>query len=600
MSTEEVKAEGQMSYTEASYKSKGDKSYYYWHPNVSKSIPKVGMPELLEKVTITVPTAPTYKQIINYSWLDDGEKIKVYIEYAKVGDSKEEVGEVLAEKINCTFAERGFDLLLSDFKKEHHQLKISNLKEKIDPTKSTHRCLKSKIIVTLHKLDKETKTLDRDESELVASDHMQQSAARLKNSQSEKVDNAVRVVSRVEKMKGAKIINNLRNYNDDIDAAPENLPNQTLSEYRFLLHQKFISDAEKAEIKSKLLAAIKADNVLPFYQIVASELGWSEDTELVNTARKANEETLKTLDDKIKDAQENLGESEVRDAMEAKAAFFSRIGEKEKAISQYKLTLEKTIGFGQKLDIVFNMFRIGLFWNDHTLIKRHLDQAKSMIEQGSDWDRRNRLKVYEALYLMSIREFKKSALLFLDTISTFTAVELLDYDTFIFYTVLMCTVALDRVTIKNKVINAPEILTSIGNIPNLQTLLKSFYECNYAPFLVALADITDVMKRNRYLSAHAEYFSKEMRVLAYSQMLESYKSVQLTNMANAFGVSPNFLDKELSRFIASGRLHAKIDKVGGIVETNRPDSKNAQYQSTIKQGDLMLNRIQKLSRVINL
>ena len=29
------------------------------------------------------------------------------------------------------------------------------------------------------------------------------------------------------------------------------------------------------------------------------------------------------------------------------------------------------------------------------------------------------------------------------------------------------------------------------------------------------------------------------------------------------------LYRELSRFIAAGRLHCKIDKVGGIVETNR-------------------------------
>ena len=31
-------------------------------------------------------------------------------------------------------------------------------------------------------------------------------------------------------------------------------------------------------------------------------------------------------------------------------------------------------------------------------------------------------------------------------------------------------------------------------------------------------------------------------------------------------------------------------QVGGIVITNRPDSKNAQYQSCIKQGDILLNR----------
>jgi len=140
----------------------------------------------------------------------------------------------------------------------------------------------------------------------------------------------------------------------------------------------------------------------------------------------------------------------------------------------------------------------------------------------------------------------------------------------------------------------------IGNVPHLAYLVNSFYESNYAQFFVSLAEITDMLKTNRYLAAHAGYFCKEMRIAAYAQLLESYRSVQLENMAHAFGVSEEFLDRELSRFIASGRLHCKIDKVGGIVVTNRPDTKNAQYLITIKQGDLLLNRVQKLSRVINL
>lgn len=61
-----------------------------------------------------------------------------------------------------------------------------------------------------------------------------------------------------------------------------------------------------------------------------------------------------------------------------------------------------------------------------------------------------------------------------------------------------------------------------------------------------------------------------------------------------------FASRELSRFIAAGKLHCKIDKVAGVLETNRPDAKNALYQATIKQGDFLLNRIQKLSRVIDL
>ena len=71
-------------------------------------------------------------------------------------------------------------------------------------------------------------------------------------------------------------------------------------------------------------------------------------------------------------------------------------------------------------------------------------------------------------------------------------------------------------------------------------------------------------------------------------------------MAEAFGVTEEYMDRELSRFISDGRLHCKIVKVRGIVITTRPDTKNAQYQATIKQGDILLNRVQKLSRVINI
>ncbi len=53
------------------------------------------------------------------------------------------------------------------------------------------------------------------------------------------------------------------------------------------------------------------------------------------------------------------------------------------------------------------------------------------------------------------------------------------------------------------------------------------------------------------------------------QFLESYKSVTLESMATAFDVSSSFLDGELVDFIVAGRLHARIDKVAGVIETNR-------------------------------
>eukprot|EP01119_Soliformovum_irregulare_P001492 TRINITY_DN11199_c0_g1_i1.p1 TRINITY_DN11199_c0_g1~~TRINITY_DN11199_c0_g1_i1.p1 ORF type:complete len:393 (+),score=103.70 TRINITY_DN11199_c0_g1_i1:131-1309(+) len=379
-------------------------------------------------------------------------------------------------------------------------------------------------------------------------------------------------------------------------------PNLDYQQWVFLCKQPddVVSKQEKTDLQNKLMEIIKADNMTNFYQYVSDELKWNVDKALLEEFKTKNAETLKKLEEGIANAKENFGESEVREAQLAKAHFYATIGDKENAIKEYKATETLTVGAGQKLDVVLTQIRVGLFWMDHDIISRHLEVAKGMIDAGSDWDRKNRLKVYEAVYLMSTRKFKEAATVFLETIATFTALELLDYDTYIFYTVLMAVVSLDRVTLKSKVLNAPEILQVIDKMPDLKTLMQSLYSCNYGPFFKSLVSVTEQMSKNRLLHAHAGYYCKELRVKGYAQLLESYKSVQLNSMAKAFGISAEFLDKEISRFIASGRLHCKIDKVAGIIETTRPDSKNSQYMETIKQGDALLNRIQKLSRVINL
>jgi 26S proteasome regulatory subunit N7 len=70
-------------------------------------------------------------------------------------------------------------------------------------------------------------------------------------------------------------------------------------------------------------------------------------------------------------------------------------------------------------------------------------------------------------------------------------------------------------------------------------------------------------------------------------------------MARDFGVSKAFIDLELHRFIASGALTCRIDAVNGIIEMNHPDNKNFLYKTLIRDGDILLNRTQKLARVIN-
>lgn len=368
----------------------------------------------------------------------------------------------------------------------------------------------------------------------------------------------------------------------------------------FLIRAPYVPDIEKVQLKEDVLTLIRADGMAGLHESLCQELGWELDQAFVDSMRTKIDEEVKKFDERITDAEENLGESEVREACLAKALYFIQIGDKEKALDQLKVTEGKTVAVGQKMDLVFHTLRLGFFSMDYKLISTSIEKAKMLFEEGGDWERKNRLKVYEGLYCMSTRNFKKAAELFLDSISTFTTYELFAYDKFIFYTVLTSIISLDRVSLKQKVVDAPEILTVIGKIPHLSEFLNALYGCQYKAFFIAFDGLTDHIRLDRYLFPHFRYYMREVRTVAYSQFLESYKSVTMEAMARAFGVSVDFIDMELSRFIASGKLHCKIDKVAGVLETNRPDAKNALYQATIKQGDFLLNRIQNLSRVIDL
>jgi len=359
------------------------------------------------------------------------------------------------------------------------------------------------------------------------------------------------------------------------------------------------SRGDKAAAET-LRATIKQQEMAPLYAAVCEQLGWPQDAALLSSMEAANAAELAKLDEAIAECNKNEGETEIREAYLAKAEFYVRIGENAKAHAALEETFSKTVAIGLRLDLLLTKLRVGFFFDDLKLVKATIDRAKALLDTGGDWERRNRLKVYEALFLLMVRDFKKSSSLFLDSIATFTATELLPYNQFILYAVTASVVALPRADLKKKVIEAPEILQVIDEIPHLKGLVNGLYDCQYRTLMQSLVDIMDTLKADRHFAPHARYYWREVRVLAYTQFLESYRSVALASMATTFGFSAAFLDSELSGFISGGRLSCSIDKVGGIVSSTRPDTKNAQYQACIKQGDLLLNRVQKLSRVVNL
>merc|ERR1712227_1087967 len=253
-----------------------------------------------------------------------------------------------------------------------------------------------------------------------------------------------------------------------------------------------VPDLELAQLKfevahglggdKKLLASIKKEKMAPYYRSVCKELKWKEDSKLWSEMSSENEKELKEFDVKIADAETNLGESELRDALLAKAEYLTKIGDKDAAIEAVRKTMEKTVGLGNRMDLVFHNIRVGLFYMDHELIRANLDKANQLLEEGGDWDRRNRLKVYDGLYAIAVRDFGKAAKLFLETVSTFTSYELMDYTQFVKYAVYASIISLDRGQLYDKVVKGSEIAEVLHDCPDVQRYLTAFYNCHYGDF----------------------------------------------------------------------------------------------------------------------
>ncbi|KAL1960330.1 hypothetical protein VTO42DRAFT_8290 [Malbranchea cinnamomea] len=400
-------------------------------------------------------------------------------------------------------------------------------------------------------------------------------------------------------------------------------------------------------------------NMLPARRVNKIDFPWDE--KLYESLVAENNKELDALQKEEDEAVEAAGETELQAARGKRAEFWARVGDKDKAVAAYESLLENTGVLGTKIDIILAISRIGLFFGDRLFVKKSLERASTLVESGGDWDRRNRLKAYKGLHLLSIRNYHLAAPLLLDSLSTFTSYELCSYSSLVVYAVLAGSLSLKRVDFKAKVVDAPEIKAILGDgedrlsaltgavsagpgigdeemkdvtvssvtpgtastVVNLTTLgtgsgsqaeaeapidfsplsnlVSSLYKGLYRSYFIALAAVEDnFLSQDRYLYEHRAWYVREMRLRGYQQLLQSYRVVGLASMANDFGVTVDYLDRDLAKFIAGDRISCTIDRVNGIIETNRPDDKNKQYADVVKQGDALITKLQKYGQAVRL
>lgn len=384
-----------------------------------------------------------------------------------------------------------------------------------------------------------------------------------------------------------------------------NIPDHTLSEKEFVLqHSK---DIDKLQLAEEILATIKTNNLAPYYKYLTTELPqyFAFDADLYKSMNDVTEAKISELKKVVQEAEsEEETEVDVVTSTIKLAEYYTEIIDRHNAIETYNKVLQLSPSTGIKIDVLLTLARLDFFFRDYPGVSKHLSEVESLIEKGGDWERRNRYKTYQGVYYLATRNFSEAAKLLIDSLATFTSTELCSYEQVAQYSIIAGVLTLGRVDLKSKIVDSPEILSIYSQAKDLEPLVSltnSLYTCQYNYFFQYLLQTHDqLLLTNKYLRVHSNYFLREMRCKAYAQLLESYKSLSLKSMARNFSVTEEFLDEDLCNFIPNNKLNCTIDKVNGIIETNRPDNKNSQYHQLVKQGDALLTKLQKYGAAVKL
>jgi len=350
----------------------------------------------------------------------------------------------------------------------------------------------------------------------------------------------------------------------------------------------------------KLLELIKEHNMKYMYETAWQQCDWKTDEDLIAQMDKVITKEGKESTIALENAQENAGEVEVQKIKTRIARFATLTAAPEDAAKKWNEVSgekKKRASTNQRINISYSILKIYLAYNKMDLFREELNKVKDLVEAGGDWTALNILRVFEGLAEMRECKFEKAADLFIGSIATYTATDLMSYERFLQYAILCACLAKDRKTLKEKIVESSDVKEV--NIPLMKDFVTCLVKCEYKNYFTLLINVMEFMKQDLLLHEHVYTYFRAMRLRGYMQYFVVYKTSTLAQLANEFGVSLEFVDRDIADFIYNGKLQGKIDKVEGVVSSERGDPVNDEYHKIIKLGDNLLNKISKLSHLIS-
>ncbi|KAL0265557.1 UNVERIFIED_CONTAM: hypothetical protein PYX00_011269 [Menopon gallinae] len=255
---------------------------------------------------------------------------------------------------------------------------------------------------------------------------------------------------------------------------------------------------------------------------------------------------------------------------------------------------QQNLSSALRMDMLLCKIRMAMLLKNRAVLEEAMQAAGDLYERGCDWTRRNKFKVYEGVYLLRKGAFARAAALFSESLATFESPEICTYEKIVLYTIFTGLLSFEREELRKRIVQSSDVLEARDRVGPAYVLAETLYLCNYPALLGSLARFLDAISGEMYLERHRDMFCREVKLRAYKQLLKSYESLSLESMACIFGVSVEYVERDLARYIAADRLPCKIDRVSMTVFVS--ESAPNRFNELLEAGDELQRMVKKRLR----
>jgi len=215
----------------------------------------------------------------------------------------------------------------------------------------------------------------------------------------------------------------------------------------------------------------------------------------------------------------------------------------------------------------------------------------------------NQLKCWSALAYLADRKFKVAARRFLEVhIDKLpdTITQTISVNDIAKYATLTALAEFDRTDLNRSVLTNPDFGLFLEKEPIMLELAKSFYESQYGKCMSILNQIVPDLRLDIRIGDHIEYLAKSIRSRALIQYITPFSSVDMVEMAKAFDMSIQNLEKDLAELIVHGSISARIDSHNKRLFATESDQRASTFAKSYDAADSFRSQTMAMLLRVNL